>query len=85
MPKRRYRILEEGDIQEAINAASQIGDDRLQLEATGRIRPDAFTHGTSEQRMKWFRKGLATGDINQGDTFKAESPLTSSSAATERL
>jgi hypothetical protein len=69
---RDYRILEEGDIQEAINAASQIGDDTLQLEATGRIRPDAFTHGNSEQRVKWFRKGLSTGDINQGDTFKAE-------------
>ncbi len=68
----KYRILEEGDLKEAINAASQIGDDRLQLEASGRIRPDAFTHGTSEQRMKWFRLGLATGDINQGKTFEAD-------------
>jgi predicted metalloprotease len=67
-----YRILEEGDLKEAINAASQIGDDRLQLESSGRIRPDAFTHGTSEQRMKWFRLGLASGDINQGDTFGAD-------------
>ena len=67
-----YRILEEGDIKEALNAASMIGDDRLQLEATGRIRPDAFTHGTSEQRMKWFRLGLQTGDMKQGDTFAAD-------------
>lgn len=70
--QRNYKILEEGDIEEALNAASQIGDDRLQLEATGRVRPDAFTHGTSEQRMRWFRKGLTTGDIDQGDTFKAK-------------
>ena len=68
----KYRILEEGDLKEAINAASQIGDDRLQLESSGRIRPDAFTHGTSEQRMKWFRLGLATGDVNQGNTFEAD-------------
>lgn len=70
--ERNYKILEAGDIEEALNAASQIGDDRLQLEATGRVRPDAFTHGTSEQRMRWFRKGLTTGDIDQGDTFNAK-------------
>ncbi len=70
--QQNYQILEEGDIEEAMNAASQIGDDRLQLEATGRVRPDAFTHGTSEQRMRWFRKGLMTGDIDQGDTFNAK-------------
>jgi predicted metalloprotease len=66
-----YRILEEGDIEEAMNAASMIGDDRLQREATGRVRPDSFTHGTSQQRMKWFRLGLQTGDVSQGDTFSA--------------
>ena len=68
----KFRILEEGDLKEAINAASQIGDDRLQLESSGRVRPDAFTHGTSEQRMKWFRLGLTTGDVNQGNTFEAD-------------
>ncbi|MHB0957653.1 MAG: KPN_02809 family neutral zinc metallopeptidase [Pirellulaceae bacterium] len=67
-----FQILEEGDLQEAINAAAQIGDDRLQLEATGRVRPDAFTHGTSKQRMEWFRRGFTTGDVNQGDTFGAK-------------
>lgn len=70
--QRDYKVLEEGDIEEALNAASQIGDDRLQLEATGRVRPDAFTHGTSEQRMRWFRKGLITGDVDQGDTVNAK-------------
>lgn len=59
-------ILEPGDIEEALNAASQIGDDRL---TQGRVAPDAFTHGTSEQRMYWFKKGFETGDIRQGDTF----------------
>jgi uncharacterized protein len=68
----QFRILEPGDIEEALNAASQIGDDRLQLEATGRVRPDAFTHGTSEQRMRWFRLGLKTGDLKEGDTFSAK-------------
>jgi predicted metalloprotease len=62
-------ILEEGDIEEALNAANAIGDDRLQREATGRVVPDAFTHGTSAQRMYWFKKGFETGDIKQGDTF----------------
>lgn len=62
-------ILEEGDIEEALNAANAIGDDRLQRETQGRVVPDAFTHGTSEQRMYWFKKGFTTGDISQGDTF----------------
>ena len=65
----RYNIFEEGDIEEAINAATAIGDDRLQKQSTGRVVPDAFTHGTSEQRVRWFAKGLRSGDINQGDTF----------------
>ncbi|MDB5227387.1 MAG: metalloprotease [Bacteroidota bacterium] len=67
---RTKNILEEGDIEEAMNAANAIGDDRLQQEATGRVVPDAFTHGTSAQRMYWFKKGYDTGDIRQGDTFK---------------
>lgn len=62
-------IIQEGDIEEALIAANAIGDDRLQKESQGRVVPDAFTHGTSEQRMYWFRKGYQTGDINQGDTF----------------
>ena len=62
-------ILEQGDIEEALNAAAAIGDDRLQQESRGVVVPDAFTHGTSEQRVRWFRKGLETGDIRQGDTF----------------
>jgi predicted metalloprotease len=65
----KEKILESGDIDEALNAANAIGDDRLQKEARGTIVPDAFTHGTSQQRMYWFKKGYDTGDINQGDTF----------------
>jgi len=66
---RMHNILEEGDIEEALNAASAVGDDRIQKQTQGYIVPDAFTHGTSEQRMRWFAKGLQTGDVNQGDTF----------------
>jgi predicted metalloprotease len=62
-------ILEEGDIEEALKAANAIGDDRLQREATGAVVPDAFTHGTSAQRVYWFKKGFETGDVKQGDTF----------------
>ncbi len=65
-------ILEEGDLEEGINAASAVGDDRIMKRTQGYVVPDAFTHGTSEQRMRWFRKGYTTGDINQGDTFNAE-------------
>jgi len=65
-------ILEQGDIEEALNAAAAIGDDRLQQESRGVVVPDAFTHGTSEQRVRWFRKGLETGDIRQGDTFATD-------------
>jgi len=61
--------LEPGDIEEALNAANAIGDDRLQKESQGYVVPDAFTHGTSAQRMYWFKKGYTTGDINQGNTF----------------
>jgi len=63
--------LDKGDLDEALNAASAIGDDKLQKQAQGEVVPDAFTHGTSQQRMFWFKKGFDTGDINQGDTFKS--------------
>lgn len=65
-------ILEAGDIDEALNAANAIGDDRLQMQSQGYVVPDAFTHGTSEQRMYWFKKGYETGDISQGDTFNSD-------------
>ncbi|MBB6611554.1 neutral zinc metallopeptidase [Pontibacter sp. Tf4] len=64
-------FMEPGDLEEALNAASAIGDDRLQKQATGRVVPDSFTHGTSAQRVRWFRKGFETGDVSQGDTFNA--------------
>ena len=65
--------LEPGDVEEALGAASAIGDDRLQRESQGYVVPDSFTHGSSEQRIRWFRKGLETGDIRQGDTFSSRS------------
>ncbi|MFT4203405.1 MAG: neutral zinc metallopeptidase [Chitinophagaceae bacterium] len=61
--------LNDSDVESALNAASQIGDDKLQKQAQGYVVPDAFTHGTSAQRVFWFKKGLTTGDFNQGDTF----------------
>jgi predicted metalloprotease len=70
--ERAKRILESGDVEEALNAASAIGDDRLQREATGTVTPDSFTHGTSAQRVRWFRRGFETGDMSQGDTFSAD-------------
>ena len=67
------RMMETGDLEEALNAANAIGDDRLQKQSSGRVVPDSFTHGTSAQRMRWFKKGFETGDISQGDTFSATS------------
>lgn len=64
-------LLEKGDIEEALHAANAIGDDQLQKEAQGYVVPESFTHGTSAQRMYWFKKGYDTGDINQGNTFQA--------------
>lgn len=64
-------VVEGGDIEEALNAANAIGDDRLQKEAQGYVVPESFTHGSSQQRMYWFKKGYQTGDMNQGDTFNA--------------
>jgi len=70
--EKMFGILEEGDIEEAINAASAVGDDQIQMKSQGYVVPDAFTHGSSEQRMRWFMKGFKTGDISQGDTFNVE-------------
>ena len=67
------RMMETGDLEEALNAANAIGDDRLQKQSSGRVVPDSFTHGTSAQRMRWFKKGFETGDLSQGDTFSATS------------
>jgi predicted metalloprotease len=70
--QRTKDILEPGDIEEALNAATSIGDDRLQMQAQGYVVPESFTHGTSEQRVRWFRKGFETGDIEQGNTFDVQ-------------
>jgi len=67
----RMNLLEEGDLEEALNAASAIGDDRLQKKSQGHVTPDTFTHGTSEQRSRWFLKGFKSGNMNGGDTFSA--------------
>jgi uncharacterized protein len=67
-----FHSLDAGDIEEAMNAASSVGDDVLQKRYQGRVIPDAFTHGTAAQRKEWFRKGYTTGDFEQGDTFSAD-------------
>ena len=64
--------LEQGDIESAVNAAQQIGDDKLQREATGTVRPDSFTHGSSAQRVRWFTQGYKTGNMQSCDTFSAQ-------------
>lgn len=66
----QQNLLESGDLEEALNAASAVGDDNIQKQSQGYVVPESFTHGTSEQRKRWFYKGFTTGDINQGDTFK---------------
>ncbi len=66
------QVLEPGDLEAALTAASAIGDDRLQQQAQGRIVPESFTHGSSEQRVRWFKRGFETGDMNQCNTFKTE-------------
>lgn len=68
---KRMNILEAGDLEEALGAASAVGDDRIQESMTGSVRPDTFTHGTSAQRKSWFFKGFQTGDLSKGDTFAA--------------
>ncbi|WP_180028112.1 neutral zinc metallopeptidase [Acinetobacter sp. YH16032] len=67
----RTQFLEQGDVEEAMDAAHKIGDDYLQKKARGHVVPDSFTHGTSQQRMYWFDRGMKTGDVNQCDTFNA--------------
>jgi len=68
---RNRGIVEEGDIDEALGAASAVGDDRLQRQGQGYVVPDSFTHGSSEQRARWFRRGFETGDVRMGDTFNS--------------
>ena len=68
--ERKNQMLEEGDIEEALSAANAVGDDAIQSKMQGQVVPDSFTHGSSDQRMKWFTKGFKTGDINQGTTFQ---------------
>lgn len=68
------QILEEGDLEEALTAAAAIGDDRLQQRTQGRVVPESFTHGTSAQRVRWFKRGFGSGDVRQCDTFRAERP-----------
>jgi len=69
----RMKLLEEGDIEEALNAASAVGDDRIQKSMQGYVVPDSFTHGTSEQRQRWFSRGFRAGNLSGWDTFDAES------------
>ena len=68
--ERKNQMLEAGDIEEALSAANAVGDDAIQSKMQGQVVPDSFTHGSSDQRMKWFTKGFKTGDINQGTTFQ---------------
>ncbi|MFZ1292967.1 MAG: neutral zinc metallopeptidase, partial [Pseudomonadales bacterium] len=68
---RERQLLEPGDLDEALRAATAIGDDRLQKQSQGYVIPDSFTHGSSEQRARWFRKGFDSGDLAQCDTFAA--------------
>jgi uncharacterized protein len=70
----RHQWLEEGDIEEALNTASAIGDDRLQKQSRGQVTPDAFTHGTSQQRVRWFTEGFRSGQIQSCDTFAVAKP-----------
>jgi len=68
--QKKFKMLEPGDVEEALNAASAIGDDTLQKQAGQKVRPDGFTHGSSQQRVSWFRRGFESGDLRQCDTFQ---------------
>lgn len=68
--EKKNHFLEAGDIEEALSAANAVGDDAIQKKMQGQVYPDSFTHGTSEQRMYWFKRGFESGDFNKGDTFK---------------
>jgi predicted metalloprotease len=70
---KQFHILEQGDVEQGLAAATAVGDDTLQKETQGRVAPDTFTHGTSDQRVRWFRRGLSSGDIDQCDTFNTRS------------
>ena len=65
-------IIEPGEIEQALNAAAQIGDDRLQQRTQGRVVPESFTHGSAAQRMRWFKRGMESGDFRQCDTFRTD-------------
>ena len=67
-------VLEQGDIEEGLNAASSIGDDRLQMQFQGQVTPDSFTHVSSVQRLNWFERGLESGDINSCNSFEGMNP-----------
>jgi len=73
LAQQQYQWLEAGDIEEGLNTAAAIGDDRLQRQQTGSVVPDSFTHGTSAQRVRWFKTGFETGDVGRCDTFQARS------------
>jgi predicted metalloprotease len=70
--KNNAKLIEPGDFEQGLNAAGAIGDDRIQKQTQGRVVPEGFTHGTSEQRQRWLRRGLATGDLSQCDTFSSK-------------
>ena len=65
------KIVEEGDIEEGLNAAASIGDDRIQMQSRGYVSPESFTHGSSRQRVQWFRRGIKSGDLEDCDTFSS--------------
>jgi hypothetical protein len=67
----RFNILQTGDVEEGLRAASAVGDDTLEKQAQGYVVPDSFTHGSSAQRVRWFQRGFSTGDMDQCDTFNA--------------
>ncbi|HWM79024.1 MAG TPA: neutral zinc metallopeptidase, partial [Methylomirabilota bacterium] len=71
---RQRNLLDPGDVEAGLAAAAAIGDDRLQRQSRGRVSPESFTHGSSAQRVRWFRTGLDSGDMNQCNTFKTASP-----------